>query len=146
MARTIMLVPVGFGVGLTSVSMGVVHALERHGIKVNFFKPVAQPSGQDIGPERSTAIIGSNPNIKPPQPFSQSYVASLMSRNKADTLLEEIVERAHQALKENDILVIEGLVPTRKHQYSARLNNQIAAALDAEVVFVTSPGDDRAIQ
>ncbi len=146
MARTIMLVPVGFGVGLTSVSMGVVHALERHGIKVNFFKPVAQPSGQDIGPERSTAIIGSNPNIKPPQPFSQSYVASLMSRNKADTLLEEIVERAHQALKENDILVIEGLVPTRKHQYSARLNNQIAAALDAEVVFVTSPGADSAIQ
>ncbi|MDP2560220.1 phosphate acetyltransferase [Psychrobium sp. 1_MG-2023] len=146
MARTIMLVPVGFGVGLTSVSMGIVHALERHGIKVNFFKPIAQPSNGDTGPERSTAIIGLNPNIKPPQPFAPSYVANLMSGNKADTLLEEIVERANKALEGNDILVIEGMVPTRKQQYSSRLNNKIATALDAEVVFVTSPGADSAIQ
>jgi len=141
-----MLVPVGFGVGLTSVSMGIVHALERHGTKVNFFKPIAQPSHGDNGPERSSAIIGKNPNIKPPLSFSPAYVANLVSSDRADTLLEEIVERAHQALQGNDILVIEGLVPTRKQQYSARLNNQIAKALDAEVIFVTSPGVDNAVQ
>lgn len=146
MPRTIMLVPVGFGVGLTSVSMGIVHALERHGIKVNFFKPVAQPSNGDTGLERSSAIIGQNPNIKPPLSFSPSYVANLVSGDKSDTLLEQIVEHANQALHGNDILVIEGLVPTRKQQYSARLNNQIAKALDAEVVFVTSPGADTAVQ
>jgi len=146
MPRTIMLVPVGFGVGLTSVSMGIVHALERHGIKVNFFKPVAQPSNGENGLERSSAIIGQNPNIKPPIPFTQGYVANLVSTDKASRLLEEIVERANQALEGNDILVIEGLVPTRKQQYSARLNNQIAKALDAEVVFVTSPGADNALQ
>jgi len=141
-----MLVPVGFGVGLTSVSMGIVHALERHGTKVNFFKPVAQPSHGDNGPERSSAIIGKNPNIKPPLSFTPAYVANLVSSDRADTLLEEIVERAQQALQGNDILVIEGLVPTRKQQYSARLNNQIAKALDAEVIFVTSPGADNAVQ
>ncbi|NRA55570.1 MAG: phosphate acetyltransferase [Gammaproteobacteria bacterium] len=144
MARTIMLVPVCSGVGLTSVSLGLVHALERHGVKVNFFKPVAQPS--DNGCERSTAIIGKNPNIKPPQPFSSAYVAGLMSNDQADTLLEEIVERANKALLNNDILIIEGLVPSRKHQFSSSLNNDIARALDAEVVFVTSPGSDNAIQ
>jgi len=141
-----MLVPVGFGVGLTSVSMGIVHALERHGTKVNFFKPVAQPSHGDNGPERSSAIIGKNPNIKPPLSFKPAYVANLVSSDRAGTLLEEIVERAQQALQGNDILVIEGLVPTRKQQYSARLNNQIAKALDAEVIFVTSPGADNAVQ
>jgi len=126
--------------------MGIVHALERHGIKVNFFKPVAQPSNGENGLERSSAIIGQNPNIKPPIPFTQGYVANLVSTDKASRLLEEIVERANQALEGNDILVIEGLVPTRKQQYSARLNNQIAKALDAEVVFVTSPGADNALQ
>lgn len=146
MARTIMLVPVGFGVGLTSVSMGIVHALERHGTKVNFFKPVAQPSHGDTGPERSSAIIGKNPNVKPPLSFTQAYVAHLVSSDKADTLLEEIVERANQAQADNDVLVIEGLVPTKKQQYSSRLNNQIAKALDAEVIFVTSPGADSAVQ
>ncbi|NRA83829.1 MAG: phosphate acetyltransferase [Gammaproteobacteria bacterium] len=146
MPRTIMLVPVGFGVGLTSVSLGMVHALERHGVKVNFFKPVAQPSDNDNGPERSTAIIGQNPNIKPPKPFTPAYVANLMSSNSADTLLEEIVERANKAIIGNDVLIIEGLVPTRKQQYSNGLNFKIATALDAEVVFVTSPGADTAIQ
>jgi len=144
MARTIMLVPVCSGVGLTSVSLGLVHALERHGVKVNFFKPVAQL--RDNGCERSTAIIGQNPNLKPPPPFSAAYVAGLMSSDKADSLLEEIVERANQALIDNDILIIEGLVPSRKHQFSSSLNNDIARALDAEVVFVTSPGSDNAIQ
>lgn len=146
MSRTIMLVPVAPGVGLTSVSLGLVHALERHGVKVNFFKPVAQPSNNDNDTELSTAIISRNPNIKPPKPFSAAYVAGLMSSNKANTLLEEIVERANYALIDNDILIVEGLVPTRKLQYSSGLNHKIATALDAEVVFVTAPGADTAIQ
>jgi len=146
MARTIMLVPVGFGVGLTSVSMGLVHAIERHGIKLNFFKPVAQPVSGDVGPERSSAIIGRNPNIEPPKPLLPAYVDNMMSGGKADMLLEEIVEQANIAQTNNDILVIEGLVPTRKQQYTSRLNNMIAKALDAEVVFVTSPGNDSATQ
>ncbi|NRA71165.1 MAG: phosphate acetyltransferase [Gammaproteobacteria bacterium] len=146
MARTIMLVPVGSGVGLTSVSLGLVHAIDRHGIKVNFFKPVAQPSDNDNGIERSSAIIELNPNIKPPKSFSAAYVANLMSTNKSDTLLEEIVERANKALEDNDVLIIEGLVPSRKQQYSNGLNNKIARALDAEVVFVTAPGSDTALQ
>ena len=146
MARTIMLVPVGFGVGLTSVSMGLVHAVERHGIKVNFFKPVAQPVSGDVGPERSSTIIGRNPNIIPPKPLLPAYVDNMMSSGKADSLLEEIVEQANIAQNDNDILIIEGLVPTRKQQYTSRLNNMIAKALDAEVVFVTSPGSDSATQ
>jgi phosphate acetyltransferase len=141
-----MLVPVGFGVGLTSVSMGLVHAIERHGIKVNFFKPVAQPVSGDVGPERSSTIIGRNPNVAPPKPLLPAYVDNMMSSDKADMLLEEIVEQANIALINNDILVIEGLVPTRKQQYTSRLNNMIAKALDAEVVFVTSPGNDSATQ
>lgn len=38
MSRNIMLVPIGTGVGLTSVSLGMVRALERRGVKVQFFK------------------------------------------------------------------------------------------------------------
>ncbi len=34
MSRTIMLIPASAGVGLTSVSMGVLRAMERKGVKV----------------------------------------------------------------------------------------------------------------
>ena len=36
MSRNIMLIPIGTGVGLTSLSLGMVRALERHGVKVQF--------------------------------------------------------------------------------------------------------------
>ncbi|MBJ4011286.1 AAA family ATPase, partial [Salmonella enterica subsp. enterica serovar Kentucky] len=48
MSRTIMLIPTSAGVGLTSVSMGVLRAMERKGVKVSFYKPICQPrSGGD---------------------------------------------------------------------------------------------------
>lgn len=48
MSRTIILIPVSTGVGLTSISLGLIHSLEQKGTKVAFMKPVSQPStGED---------------------------------------------------------------------------------------------------
>ena len=41
--HTFFIAPTGFGVGLTSISLGLVRALQRAGLKVGFFKPIAQP-------------------------------------------------------------------------------------------------------
>ena len=42
MSRRIMLIPVGFEVGLTSVSLGMMRVLERQGINSTLFKPISQ--------------------------------------------------------------------------------------------------------
>ena len=47
--HTFLLAPTGFGVGLSSVSLGVVQSLLRSGLKVGFFKPIAQPHPDDTG-------------------------------------------------------------------------------------------------
>ena len=52
MAHRIMLIPISTGVGLTSVSVGLVRALEQKAVKVNFFKPIAQPRSGETGPEK----------------------------------------------------------------------------------------------
>ena len=57
MARRIMLIPVGNSAGLTSVSLGMVRAMQQQGLKVNFFKPMGQPRHGDDEPEKSTTII-----------------------------------------------------------------------------------------
>ena len=44
MPRRIMLVPIGFEVGLTSASFGLYHKLQQLGIDVGYFKPISQPS------------------------------------------------------------------------------------------------------
>ena len=91
MARTIMLIPVGTGVGVTSVSLGVVRAMERHGVNVSFFKPVAQPRPGETGTERSTAVIRARCQHQPAaRPL---YAENMITSSNTDILLEEIVAR-----------------------------------------------------
>ncbi|BFT30762.1 phosphate acetyltransferase [Alteromonas sp. D210916BOD_24] len=142
MSRKIMLIPVGTSVGLTTVSMGLVRAIEEQGIKLNFFKPVAQPRRGDNGEERSTAIITHHASVKPITPFKLDYVESMISNDHTDELLEEIIERFEENSEQEAVTVIEGLVTTRHHPYAERLNLAISRALDADIVFVAVPGND----
>lgn len=141
-----MLIPVGSGVGLTTISLGLVRALERQGIRVNFFKPVAQLHIGDKGPERSTAIIKQASRVNPPEPFQVNHVENLISSGQRDVFLEEVVARYNQGCENDHVVVVEGLVPTRREPWANRANIDIAKALDAEVVFVATPGADDASQ
>lgn len=47
--HTLFLAPTGFGGGLNSISLGLIRALESAGLKVCFFKPIAQPFPVDQG-------------------------------------------------------------------------------------------------
>lgn len=60
MSRTIMLIPTSAGVGLTSVSMGVLRAMERKGVKVSFYKPICQPRSGGDQPDLTSTIVGRN--------------------------------------------------------------------------------------
>ena len=56
MSRTIMLIPTGTSVGLTSVSLGVIRAMERKGVRLSVFKPIAQPRSGGDTPDQTTTI------------------------------------------------------------------------------------------
>ena len=146
MSRTIMLIPIGSGVGVTSVSLGMVRAMERQGVAVNFFKPIAQPRPGDNGPERSTTTLRNGSTVNPPEPFAMKYAENLISSGNTSELLENIVERFQETTKESDVIIVEGLVPTDKHQFANSINYSIAKALGAEMVFVTHPSNDSSQQ
>ena len=63
MARTIMLIPTSSNVGLTGVSLGVIRSMERQGVKISLFKPVAQPALGGDRPDQTTTLIQSNTSI-----------------------------------------------------------------------------------
>ncbi|HDY7701871.1 TPA: phosphate acetyltransferase [Vibrio vulnificus] len=146
MSRTIMLIPASAGVGLTSVSMGVLRAMERKGVKVSFYKPIAQPrSGGDL-PDLTTTIVGANSDMKIGEPLLMSVAENLIGNDNMDELLETVVERYNQINKDADVTLIEGLVPTRKHPFANQVNAEIAATLGAEIVLVATPGTDNPAQ
>ncbi|MDC9621858.1 phosphate acetyltransferase [Xenorhabdus sp. XENO-7] len=139
MSRIIMLIPTGTSVGLTSVSLGVIRSMEQKGVRLNVFKPIAQPR-HNGSQDQTTSIIRSHSSIHAAEPLEMAHVESLLTTNKKDVLMEEIVARYHANTKDAEVVLIEGLVPTRKHPFAQSLNYEIAKTLNAEIVFVTALG------
>ncbi|CAH0525362.1 phosphate acetyltransferase [Vibrio hippocampi] len=146
MSRTIMLVPTSAGVGLTSVSMGVLRAMERKGVNVSFYKPIAQPRHGGDQPDLTSTIVSASSDMQVGKPMPMSEAETLIGSEKVDVLLETIVERYNQINSDADVTLIEGLVPTRKHPFANAINDEIAKTLGAEIVFVATPGTDNPTQ
>ena len=140
--RTFFLAPTRYGVGLTSVTLGLVRALDNLGLRVKFFKPIAQLHIGDKGPERSTKLVQRIMDHEPPTPISSHYAENLLGDNKGDVLMEEIVALFDKAAKDSEVIVVEGLVPTRDMPYANRLNSDIAKTINADIILVSEPGED----
>ncbi|SEI48234.1 phosphotransacetylase [Azotobacter beijerinckii] len=140
--QTFLIAPSGYGVGLTSVSLGLVRALERRGLKVGFFKPVAQPHPGDAGPERSSALIARTHHLTPPEPLPLAQVERRLGDGQLDELQEDILGRLQQLENGHDVLIIEGLVPSPQVGYAVRFNGQLARSLNADVILVSTPAEE----
>ncbi|HET8985343.1 MAG TPA: AAA family ATPase, partial [Trueperaceae bacterium] len=139
-AHALLVAPTGPGVGLTSVSLGIVRALERRGLKVGFVKPIRQP-GADDGLERSSEFIRRTTTIRPGESLAFSDAEALLSTGKRSELLQAVVGRYRHAAQGADVVIVEGLAATADHPGLDTLNGQMAKAIDAEVVLVTSLGE-----
>ena len=68
MARSLLVAPAAENVGLARTCLGLLHALDRRGVKVAFVKPVAAQDRRQPGPSaaRVTAITA----LCPPEPLT----------------------------------------------------------------------------
>lgn len=140
MSRTIMLIPTDISVGLTSVSLGVVRSMEQKGVSLTVFKPIAQPRFGNK--DQTTEVLRSHSSVQVAEPLKMSYVESLLANDQKDVLMEEIVARYHDNTQQAEVILIEGLMPTRKHPFAQSLNYDIANTLGADVIFVTALGNN----
>lgn len=133
--QTFFLAPIGFNAGLTSVSLGMVRALEQAGLSVGFIKPIAQGSNaQEL--ERSIHFARAICHTDSPQPLPMERVDYLLGQGQVDQLMEEIVSLYQQAAQNVDVMVVEGVVPDQKHVFSTFLNTKIARNLEAKTILV----------
>ena len=140
MSRTIMLIPAEPGIGLTSVSLGVIRAMERKGVRLSVYKPIAQPRDENAVSDRTTAIIRARTGLHAGEPLTMSDAEAWLSCNQKDVLMETIVARYHAASEHAEVVLVEGLIPTHQHQFAQSLNVEIAKTLNAEIVLVMSHG------
>jgi phosphate acetyltransferase len=142
MAIAILVVPTEPRVGLTTVALGLVHALDRKGIPVGFCKPIGQPHATDTGPERSTRLARAVTSLNPPEPMSAAEAENLLGHDRENILLEEVIARYERAAQKASVVVVEGLVDTEERSYGTHLNAKMAQSLDARIIIVAAPGRD----
>jgi len=140
--HTLFLAPTGCAVGLNSVSLGLIRSLEQAGLKVGFFKPIAQPFPIDQGRERSCLLVEHALGRHAPEPILLDQVERQLADGETDLLLEEVVSRFQQAAAGQDVVIVEGMLPTRDSDYSAYLNPLLSKSLDAEVILIAVQGGD----
>ncbi|MGN6646888.1 MAG: phosphate acetyltransferase [Cytophaga sp.] len=139
--RTFYLAPVGPNAGLTSVSLGMVRAFERSGIKVGFAKPVADAWPVNDS-ERSIHFAEALFHLAIPKPIAVSYVEKMVGSGQLNQLLEEIVTLLSITSDAYDVTIVEGLSQDPDKPLLASLNDEIARNLRTDVVLV-APVDKR---
>ena len=144
MSHTLLIVPTGLGVGLTSITLGLVRAVDSLGLQPGFHKPFAQRHHSDQGPERSSQFAALTSHIQPPTPIDPKRLNEALSEDRLDELLEAVVAQHEQCAQDADVVIVEGLVPSRSQTYAQRLNLRLAQALDADVILVAAPGNTEA--
>jgi phosphate acetyltransferase len=138
MPHTFYLAPCGAKVGLTSVALGLVRALDNRGVRVAFCKPIGQPAAHTTGPERSTHFIRATTSLRPALPISLDEAERLISSERTDELMERVMRDFHESASDADVVVVEGLAHSTEMPFGAALNVQLVRTLSAQVILAGS--------
>ncbi len=141
MRHAFFLAPAGSGVGLTTVALGLVNALDRKGVRVAFFKPIAQDTEGDSGPERSTHFIRATTTLRPADPIPLATATKTISERGLDELMGQVIGAFGASTASADMVVVEGLLPAVSDSYMGVVNHELVATLNAQVILVASQAD-----
>ncbi|MCK4089418.1 phosphate acetyltransferase [Acinetobacter radioresistens] len=135
--NTILLIPTGEGVGLTSACLGMIYALDCNGIKAGFLKPFSE-SFQENDQNRTTSLFEHLFQTSTVEPIAYERVSQLIALEEMDELLEEAVSLHRSVATKHDVIIVEGLLPNHEDQFAGELNAALAQALDAKVILVST--------
>ncbi len=136
--HTFLTIPAGRSVGLTSVSIGLVRTFDRLGAPIGFFKALSQPrAGENF--DRSSAYLEVTNTLKPVAAISDERVKEAIASGHIDDLMEEVISHFEKIPKEQETIIVEGVVATPDLPGAQAINAALARALNAEVILVARP-------
>jgi phosphate acetyltransferase len=135
--RSLLVVPTSADAGLARTCLGLVRALDRQGVNVAFVKPVAQPRA-DGGPDRSAGLAAAITSRRPPDPLSTAELEQQLAERGLHAALEKIIAVLEPVHDRSDVVIVEALTPGPARLYAIEINQELARALDADVLLVAS--------
>src|SRR6516165_7952260 len=141
MKHAFFLAPAGIDVGLTTIALGLVSALDQRGVRVAFFKPIAQRREGDTGPERSTHFIRATTNLRTADPIPLPKATKTIAEQGLDALMGDVIAAYHESTGSADVVVVEGLLPAAGDHYLGLVSQELVKTLNAQVILVASRAD-----
>jgi phosphate acetyltransferase len=134
MKQTILLAPTCKSVSLYTVALGVTKALTDKGLKVAFITPFSHIKNIKEMANQEKSLN----DFKTALPTT--VIEQLLAKGEEDKILDFVLGFVKEHSCGHDIIVVEGIAYKGGHNYASYLNNLVASALSADVVFITTLG------
>lgn len=134
--RTVMLIPIGINVGLTTVSIGLIQKMQDSNFHVKFFKPVFYSMYDHYCSDHTTHILENMSSIACLKSVKIHHIHHFLMKHKRQTIIENILLEIRSKTKHNDVLLLEGICLRSFTMLSNEINYEISRVTNAEVIFV----------
>lgn len=134
--RTFYLVPVSRDAGLTSMTLGLVRALQLADVCVSFVKPIVQPEESCGDYDLDSHFARTICRTSTPEPISFVHAAEMVRSGRLAGLMEEVLALVESVRENSRVLIIEGLIPNVDIQIATRLNIEMIRLFSADLVPV----------
>lgn len=135
MKHVYFLVPISNRAGTTTVSLGLVRAFDKRGLRVGFCKPIGQMIPGAEG-DRSTHFVRATTSLRPSEPISLDDAEKMVGAGQMDELMAVVMQEFHECSRGADVMVVEGLVSDADDSHIALLNAELIRTLGAEVLLI----------
>jgi phosphate acetyltransferase len=144
--HSFLLVPASHDVGLRSVALGLVRALQREGIDAGFVKPISPYAVKGQRSDLSCHFAKTLCHLDVPEPISFAHAEEMVRAGQLAALMEEVVTVVDAAAQAHDVVVIQGMAMDGDSQLVPQLNAEMTACLSAAVVLVVDASSRPAAQ
>jgi phosphate acetyltransferase len=145
-ARSFFLVPATRDVGLRSVALGLVRALQREGIDVGFAKPISPFEVSSADFDLSCYFARSLCHLDVPDAILFAHAEERVRSGQLSNLMEEVVTVTEAAGEIHDVVIIQGIALDSEPQLAMQLNVEMAGCLSARLVLVLNAANRNASQ
>ncbi|WP_343153876.1 phosphate acetyltransferase [Buchnera aphidicola (Mindarus keteleerifoliae)] len=135
MSKVIMLIPIEKNVGLTTISLGVISAIQKKTSNIGFFKPIINSNNLEKM-DHTSQILSTNFSIFIIKSIHIKIDDVIYKKKFFSNLIERIIDRYESYKNKTEITLIEGF-SIKNNPIWNKLNFKIAKILNARIILVT---------
>jgi phosphate acetyltransferase len=144
--KSFFLVPASHDVGLRSIALGLVRALQREGVKAGFAKPISPFEVWGDRMDLSCYFARLLCHVELPDAIRFAHAEEQVRNGQLSALMEEVVSLTEAVSDTHDVVIIQGIALDAEPQLAMQLNVEMAGCLSARLVLALNAANRTAVQ